>query len=248
MRILITNDDGVGSASLAPLVRFARRFGEVTVVAPKYEQSGKSQAIEFFREIEIKKIMIASDVEVFSMDSTPADCVRYAVLGRGEHFDLVISGINRGLNLGRDLVYSGTAGAIFEAGRLGLRGVALSTPPTDFAPALEKLEAILYSFMRTYIYTIMVTFEIGFFKIIKNAAIFAVLGFGRNFMMFCCCVILVALTLWLGTLFVPLMVISIFMILFSNCTFFSMYAAYPKIKKYMIDPYYSKSEQEEDYE
>ena len=110
------------------------------------------------------------------------------------------------------------------------------------------LVAIIYSFMRTYIYTIMVTFELNFFKIIKNAAIFSILGFGRNFMMFCCCVILVALTIWLGTIFVPLMVISIFMILFSNCAFFSMYAVYPKIKKYMIDPYYSKSEQEEDYE
>ena len=146
MRILITNDDGVGSASLAPLVRFARKFGEVTVVAPKFEQSGKSQAIDFFREIEIKKIMIAPDVEVYSMDSTPADCVRYAVLGRKEHFDLVISGINRGLNLGRDLVYSGTAGAIFEAGRLGIKGVALSTPPEDFTPALGKLEELFAYF------------------------------------------------------------------------------------------------------
>ena len=110
------------------------------------------------------------------------------------------------------------------------------------------LVAILYSFMRTYIYTIRVTCASGFLKIIKHAAIFSILGFGRNFMMFCCCVILVALTLGLATLFVPLMGISIFMNLFSNCTFFSMYAAYPKIKKYMIDPYYSKSEQEEDYE
>lgn len=178
MRILITNDDGVGSASLAPLVRFARRFGEVTVVAPKFEQSGKSQAIEFFRKIEIKKIMIAPDVEVYSMDSTPADCVRYAVLGRKEHFDLVISGINRGLNLGRDLVYSGTAGAIFEAGRLGIKGVALSTPPADFAPALGKLEEIFAYceenclFEHNDLYNVNIPLEPNGFRITRLGGIF----------------------------------------------------------------------------
>ena len=178
MRILITNDDGVGSASLAPLVRFARRFGEVTAVAPKFEQSGKSQAIDFFREIEIKKIMIATDVEVYSMDSTPADCVRYAVLGRKEHFDLVISGINRGLNLGRDLVYSGTAGAIFEAGRLGIKGVALSTPPADFAPALGKLEEIFAYFEENRLfehndlYNVNIPLEPNGFRITRLGGIF----------------------------------------------------------------------------
>ncbi len=108
------------------------------------------------------------------------------------------------------------------------------------------LVAMLYSFMRYYIYTIMVTFELGFFKIIKNAAIFSLLAFGRNFVMFICIVMLVILTIWLGSLFLPLGVISIFMILFSNSAFFAMYAAYPKIKKYMIDPYYSQSEQNEE--
>ena len=178
MRILITNDDGVGSASLAPLIRWAKRFGEVTAVAPKFEQSGKSQAIEFFREIEIKKVQIAPDVEVFSMDSTPADCVRYAVLGRGEHFDLVISGINRGLNLGRDLVYSGTAGAIFEAGRLGIKGIALSTPPEGFAPSLEKLDAIRNFFLQHHLfdhndlYNVNIPLESHGFRITRLGGIF----------------------------------------------------------------------------
>ncbi len=108
------------------------------------------------------------------------------------------------------------------------------------------LVAMLYSFMRYYLYTIMVTFELGFFKIIKNAAIFSILAFGRNFVMFICIVMLVILTVWLGSLFLPLGVISIFMILFSNSAFFAMYAAYPKIKKYMIDPYYSQAEQSEE--
>ena len=101
---------------------------------------------------------------------------------------------------------------------------------------------MLYIFMRFYVYTLMVTFDLKFFHILKNAAIFTVLGFGRNLLLFLGCVTLVMFTIWLGTLFVPLAVISIFMILFSGCSFMGTYAAWPKIKKYMIDPYYKKSE------
>ena len=101
---------------------------------------------------------------------------------------------------------------------------------------------MLYVFMRFYVYTLMVTFDLSFFGIIKNAAIFTVLGFGRNLVLFFGCVLLVMFTVWLGTLFVPLAVISIFMLLFSGCAYMGMYAAWPKIKKYMIDPYYKKSE------
>lgn len=104
---------------------------------------------------------------------------------------------------------------------------------------------MLYSFMRFYIYTIMVTFELSFFRIIKNAAIFTILGFGRNLVMFLGCVMFVMLTIWLATLFVPLGVISLFIVLFSGCGFMGMYAAWPQIQKYMIDPYYKKSEQED---
>ena len=102
---------------------------------------------------------------------------------------------------------------------------------------------MLYSFMRFYIYTIMVTFDISLPKIIKNAAIFSILGFGRNFIMLLGILMLILLTGALGSVFVPLGVISIFMILFSSCAFMGMYAAYPKIKKYMIDPYYSGREE-----
>ena len=101
---------------------------------------------------------------------------------------------------------------------------------------------ILYIFMRFYVYTMMVTFDLKFFRILKNAAIFTLIGFGRNLLMFFGCVMLVMFTVWLGTLFVPLAVISIFMVLFSGCAYMGMYAAWPKIKKYMIDPYYKKSE------
>ena len=142
MRILITNDDGIGSPALPRLAEWAKQFGEVTVIAPKVEQSGKSHAIDFFRPIEIKKIPFLEGVTAYSMDSTPADCVRFGVLGLKMQFDLILSGPNRGYNLGRDIVYSGTAGAIFEGARLGIPAVALSTAPDSFEPFFARLDGV----------------------------------------------------------------------------------------------------------
>ena len=129
MRILITNDDGINAPGIRMLAEWAKTIGEVTVVAPKVEQSGMSHAIQFVEPIEIKQVPLMDGVEAWSMDSTPADCVRFGVLGLGRQYDLVLSGINRGVNVGVDLVYSGTVAAIFEAARLGHRGIAFSTFP-----------------------------------------------------------------------------------------------------------------------
>ncbi len=104
---------------------------------------------------------------------------------------------------------------------------------------------MLYSFIRFYLYTIMVTFELGFFQIIKNSMIFALLGFGRNFIMFASICLFVFLVVWLGSLFMPILVISLFILIFATSSFMGMYAAYPKVKQYMIDPYYTKAEQNE---
>ncbi len=146
MEILITNDDGFEADGIHALADFARRLGRVTVVAPKIEQSGKSHAIDFKSEIEIKRIDFAEADEAYSVSSTPADCVRYAVIGLGRKYDLVLSGINRGVNLGIDISYSGTAGAIFEAGRLGMRGIAISTYPDTLGDAIPHLDRV-YSFL-----------------------------------------------------------------------------------------------------
>ena len=73
MRILITNDDGINAPGIRALADFAKGFGEVTVIAPKVEQSGKSQAIDFVSPIEIVEADIGIGVRAFSVDSTPAD-------------------------------------------------------------------------------------------------------------------------------------------------------------------------------
>ena len=148
MRILITNDDGIAAPALPYLVNWAKSLGEVTVVAPKIEQSGKSQAIDFFREVEIKRTPRLGDVEAWAMDSTPADCVRFGIVGLKKEYDLVISGINKGFNLGHDIAYSGTVGSIFEAARLGVPAVALSM---DYEASAENVIPYLdgiFTFMK----------------------------------------------------------------------------------------------------
>ncbi len=143
MNILITNDDGVMAQALPHLIRWARKLGDVTCVAPKVEQSGMSQAlINFIRPCEIKEISIAPDITAWAMDATPGDCVRFGVLGLHRAYDLVISGINRGVNLGHDIAYSGTIGAILEGSRMGIPGIALSTDPASLPVSDTLLDRV----------------------------------------------------------------------------------------------------------
>ncbi|MBQ4563360.1 MAG: 5'/3'-nucleotidase SurE [Lachnospiraceae bacterium] len=142
MRILITNDDGIYAPGMRPLARWAKKYGEVTVVAPKVEQSGKSHGIDIIHPFEVKKIDLEPGVNAYAVDSTPADCVRFALTGLRLEVDLIISGINRGFNLGRDIMYSGTAGAVFEAASVGKKAIAISTSPAYYPQAVEQLDEV----------------------------------------------------------------------------------------------------------
>lgn len=148
MKILITNDDGFDSLGIRLLAQWAQKLGEVTVIAPKTEQSGTSHGIDFINPAEIKKVDIIDGITVYSMDSTPADCVRFGVYGLKEKYDLVLSGINRGVNVGEDIVYSGTVGAIFEAAKCGIpAAIAFSTFPTTQEIAADYLDEV-YGYFR----------------------------------------------------------------------------------------------------
>lgn len=141
MRILITNDDSVSAAQLMNLIRWCQKLGEVTVVVPEFEQSGKSHGIQLMHAFKAEKRML-EDVEVWVVDSTPADCVRFAVMGLKMSFDLVVSGVNRGCNMGLDVMYSGTVAAIYEAAALGIPAVAFSTPFGNYDHATEELDTV----------------------------------------------------------------------------------------------------------
>lgn len=142
MKILITNDDSINSPVLPLLAKWAQNLGDVTIAAPKIEQSGKSQAIDFTHPIEVTKVEIAPDMFGYAVASTPADCVRFGVHGLKQSYDLIISGINRGYNLGDDIVYSGTCGAIFEGSRMGINGLAISSDIDNLMESAESLDFI----------------------------------------------------------------------------------------------------------
>lgn len=123
MRILISNDDGIHAAGLAPLAYALEPLGEVWVVAPEQEQSARSHALTMHKPLRVKR----REDRWFSVSGTPADCVYMAVhrVLPGAP-DLVVSGINRGANLGSDILYSGTVAAAMEACLYGLRAMAVS--------------------------------------------------------------------------------------------------------------------------
>lgn len=161
MRILITNDDSISSSVLKPLAEWATKLGDVTVVVPKVEQSAMSHAIQLRHPIEIEKVDLCDGVLAYTVDSTPADCVRFAFLGLNQEFDLVISGINRGYNMGQDIIYSGTVSAVMESAYLGVKAVALSTDINTFDEAMSKLDNVLNFFKRHKLFDKHISYNVN---------------------------------------------------------------------------------------
>lgn len=125
MRILLCNDDGYQAMGIQTLAATLRAAGhEITIVAPHEERSGQSHAMTFFRPVLVRKV----DPHTYSVYGTPADCAFLALhdILKNTTFDLVISGINHGLNVGWDVNYSGTVGAATEAASLGYKAIAIS--------------------------------------------------------------------------------------------------------------------------
>lgn len=138
MRILLTNDDGIGAKGIQTLrTEVSSLGGEVYVVAPARDQSAISHSLTLSQPLRIN----ALEDKVFSVQGTPTDCVMLAI----RHLlntkpDIVLSGINHGPNLGDDVSYSGTVAAAVEGTMLGVLSVAVSLAhwnPIDFAPAAK---------------------------------------------------------------------------------------------------------------
>src|SRR5206468_11377189 len=115
------------------------RFGDVRIVAPDIEQSSMSHAITSSRPLRFKRVHIGG-FDAYSVNGTPADCVALGTHQWG-HVDLVLSGINLGLNLGNSCWHSGTLAAAKQAALLGVRGIAISTFVSEKKePDFNKLE------------------------------------------------------------------------------------------------------------
>lgn len=128
MRILLTNDDGINSSGIFSLAKELSKFAEVIIVAPEREQSAIGHAITMHRPLRCKKITFHdTEIEAWWVSGTPADCVKL-----GMDFvlkiapDIIVSGMNKGENLGKDVFYSGTVSAAIEGSFYGLKSFAIS--------------------------------------------------------------------------------------------------------------------------
>ncbi|HEX9625627.1 MAG TPA: 5'/3'-nucleotidase SurE [Acidiferrobacterales bacterium] len=128
MRILLSNDDGYLAPGLACLAEALRRHAEVDVVAPERDRSGASNSLTLTRPLRVQQ----GANGFYYVDGTPTDCVHLAITGLlPAEPDMVIAGINRGANLGDDVIYSGTVAAAMEGRNMGLPAIAVSLVGKD---------------------------------------------------------------------------------------------------------------------
>ncbi len=127
-RILVTNDDGIHSPGLAILAKALAKVGEVWVVAPDRERTAVAHAVTLHKPLRAHEM----GKRVFAVNGTPVDCVNLAVLKLlPKPPDLLVSGINKGVNLGDDVLYSGTVSAAMEGTILGVPSMAVSQEGSD---------------------------------------------------------------------------------------------------------------------
>ena len=137
-RILVTNDDGVHSEGIRALAESLAGLGDVTIVAPIQEASAVGHALTLRRPLRIEAIAPS----VYAVDGTPTDCVNIAITHvLQQKPDLIVSGINKGWNLGDDVTYSGTVAGALEGALLEIPSIAVSTArindESEYGPSAE---------------------------------------------------------------------------------------------------------------
>ncbi len=127
MKILLTNDDGIYASGLRILRSELMGLGEISLVAPATEQSAIGHAITIYNPLRVEEVRLNGEFFGYAVNGTPADCVKIAAIELlDKPPDLVISGINRGANVGINVLYSGTVSAATEAAIMGFPGIAIS--------------------------------------------------------------------------------------------------------------------------
>jgi len=149
VRILVTNDDGYRSDGIHALARALHGVGDVTIVAPVSEASAIGHALTLRHPLRLERI----DDRVFAVDGTPTDCVNLGITHVFKGLaDLVVSGINKGWNLGDDITYSGTVAGALEGALLAMPSIAVSLRQTrgdyDFGYAARAAAAVADEILR----------------------------------------------------------------------------------------------------
>lgn len=139
--ILVTNDDGIHAPGLLALKDACAEIGDVTVLAPSHNWSASGHVKTMHKPLRVDRVELADGTEALSTSGAPSDAVALAFLGVVERdIDLVVSGVNRGANLGHDVTYSGTVTAAMEAAISDVPAIAVSLntrEQADFEPAAQ---------------------------------------------------------------------------------------------------------------
>lgn len=154
IEILVTNDDGIDAPGLAALINCMKSYGNITVVAPLKPMSGVGHAISMRTPIVVEKSYKFGDIPAFTVEGTPADCVKYAL---GNVFDqlpdLLVSGINHGSNASVNMLYSGTVAAAVEGALYGVRSIAFSSIDYNEAADMNLPQMVVNEVIQDFIDT-----------------------------------------------------------------------------------------------
>ena len=162
LNILVANDDGINAIGISILAHALRKYGDVTVVAPDGGRSATGHSIVLHDTIGFNFVERKDDIDWYVTTGTPADCIWLAVDLLDKKFDIVFSGVNNGLNLGTDIIYSGTVAAAREAQIQYLPAVAVSTDFDSFDIVNNELDTVLQKVFEEKLYSKNYVLNINF--------------------------------------------------------------------------------------
>lgn len=173
MKILVVNDDSIKSPYLKEIVRLLKSENhEVMVVAPLYQQSAKSHGLTLGQPMKLDKYDdIVEGVKTYSLDASPATCTKFAFVHLDYDFDLVVSGCNNGLNMGDDIIYSGTVAGASEAAFFGKKGLAVSVEVGDMEALTNNFVDVFRQIIKSEIFDIADTLNVNIPKKVRGLKI-----------------------------------------------------------------------------
>lgn len=149
--LLITNDDGIHAPGIKHLWKAVQPHADVTIIAPYNEKSGAGLSITWTKPLHIRPAKWEGETPAFSVNGTPADCVKMALsVVLEKKPDMIISGVNRGSNAGRTVLYSGTVGGVIEGILKGIPGIAFSFSDME-EPPLSVTEKYIFPIIRNFL-------------------------------------------------------------------------------------------------
>ena len=149
--LLITNDDGIHAPGIKHLWQAVHEYADVAIVAPHVEKSGCGLSITWAKPLRLQPFAWDLDTPAWSLNGTPADCVKMAlsvVLERRPH--MIISGVNRGSNAGRTVLYSGTVGGVIEGSLKNIPGIAFSFSDLE-TPPIHSTKQYIFPLIRHFL-------------------------------------------------------------------------------------------------